>query len=358
MSVKNEDLPQSITTMPALIYSGPSKSLQLARRPVPRLVRDSDVLVRVVATGICGTDRGIVMGTFPAVDGVILGHEAVGIVEEVGKSVSSLQTGDRVVINPTYACGECRQCRRDAAAYCSGKEGREVGVDCDGAMAGFILLPETSILRIPDEMSFRRATQIEPLACVLNNLSAIAPRHGDRIFVFGAGPIGTLCAYVLATRGFHVHIVEKDERRADIARDALDALTPSHVAVSIAPPNGERPDVIIESVGWLLEEALGLIGEGGTVLIMGAREGVEARVPLRPLVTRGVRIVGAGPYSPQDFELAAQLAQDLPLERFITDEAPLERFVDAFGMLAAGPESTGGYRALKVLLVSDERSLS
>lgn len=355
MPVINDNSPQTDRMMPALIYSGPAGGLQLVRRPIPRLANDSDVLVRVVATGICGTDRGIVLGTFPAVDGVIIGHEAAGIVEEVAKGVSSLEAGDRVVINPTYACGECPQCRRGAAAYCSKKDGREIGVDCDGAMAGFILLSEKSVLRIPDKMSFRRATQIEPLACVLNNLSAISPRLEARIFVFGAGPIGTLCAYILTTRGFHVHVIEKNEHRADIARSTLSA---SHVSVSNAPPDGERPDTIIDSVGWLLEEALGLIAEGGTVLVMGEREGINAHVALRSLVTRGVRIVGAGPYSPEDFSLAVKLANDLPLEQFITNEIILDHFAEAFEMLAAGPGSQGDYRAMKVLLVSDQRNMS
>jgi fructokinase len=111
-------------------------------------------------------------------------------------------------------------------------------------------------------------------------------------------------------------------------------------------------------VGTLLEEALERIETGGTVVVMGEREGVGATVALRSLVTRGLRIVGAGPYSPRDFELALDLARDLPLEAMVTHELPLARYAEGFGLLAAGPGNGGSYGAMKVLLVSHDGVLS
>jgi fructokinase len=339
--------------MPALVYTGPLAGVELTTRPVPE-IRDDDVLVRIAATGVCGTDRGILLGNFPAVSGVILGHEAVGEVAAVGPAVSSLHPGDKVVINPTYYCGTCRPCRRGAPEHCEAKEGREIGVDCDGTMAGYIALPGRFAHRLPDGMSLRRATQVEPLACVLNNLAAAEPRPGDHILVLGAGPIGTLCAFVLAAQGARVSLVERDPRRAELARSML----PARVPVSSGLGSGLRPDIIIDAVGTLLEEALERIETGGTVVVMGEREGVGATVALRSLVTRGLRIVGAGPYSPRDFELALDLARDLPLEAMVTHELPLARYAEGFGLLAAGPGNGGSYGAMKVLLVSHDGVLS
>lgn len=342
------------TGMTALVYAGPQAGVELATRPVPEISGVDDVLVRVAATGVCGTDRGILLGNFPAVTGVILGHEAVGEVAAVGSAVSSLRIGDKVVINPTYYCGNCRPCRRDSPAHCQAKEGREIGVDCDGTMAGYIALPERFAHRLPKGMSLRRASQVEPLACVLNNLAAASPKPSDHILILGAGPIGTLCAFVLSAQGARVSLAERDPQRTELARSIL----PPRVPVSSEPMAGLRPDVIIDTVGTLLEEALEWIEDGGTVVVMGEREGVGATVALRSLVTRGLRVVGAGPYSPRDFELALDLAGDLPLEALITHELPLERYAEGFGLLAAGPLAAGGYSAMKVLLVSNERGLS
>lgn len=341
-------------TMSALVYSGPPGGVELTTRPVPALVEESDVLVRVIATGVCGTDRNIVLGCFPAVPGVILGHEAVGEVMAVGPSVISVRPGDPVVINPTYYCTRCQPCRRGVMAHCQAKEGREVGVDRDGTMTGYIVLPERFVHRMPAGMAYRRAVLVEPLACVLNNLSAARPRWDDRILILGAGPIGALCAMVLASRGARVSVVERDPRRAELARDVL----PRGVSVAGGPASASRPDVVIDTVGTLLEDALDAIENDGTIVVMGEREGAVAKVGLRSLVTRGIRIIGAGPYPPSAFEFALDLAAELPLESLITHALPLERYTQAFGLLGATfPPSLSppGYAAMKVLLVSDEQ---
>src|SRR5918998_6295063 len=118
--------------MAGVVFDGPG-STSLRRRPVP-VPDDGEVLVRIAVSGICGTDRGIVLGEFPASPGVILGHEAAGEVVASGAGVTDLVPGDRVVINPTSYCLRCPPCRRGRPAHCTEKEGREIGVDCDGTM--------------------------------------------------------------------------------------------------------------------------------------------------------------------------------------------------------------------------------
>jgi len=351
----------SVETMPAVVFERLGK-VTLVERGVPTASDQGDVLVRIAATGICGTDRGIVLGEFPAIPGVILGHEAVGTVEAVGRGVGSVKVGDRVVLNPTFYCGHCWPCRRGMMAHCEAKDGHEIGVDSDGTMAGHALLHERFIHRLPPDMPWRRAVLIEPLACVLNNLTAAAPRWDDRILVVGAGPMGALCALTLATRGASVTIAERDPARVDLARSLL----PRSVRVADLPAGDltdgledtpTRPDVIIDTTGVLLEEALGLVGTGGTVVVMGMREAAVATVCLRPLVTRGIRVVGAGPYPPHLFQAALEVAARMPLEALVTDVLPLERYADALallGVVLGEPPRITGYRAMKVLLASDE----
>ncbi|MCD9589531.1 zinc-binding dehydrogenase [Streptomyces sp. 8ZJF_21] len=339
----------------------------LRTRSAPRAHHPDDVVVRVAATGICGTDRGIVLGEFPALEGVVLGHEAAGVVETVGSAVTRLRPGDRVVVNPTYHCGRCRPCRRGMAAHCTAKDGREIGVDRDGTMAGAVVVPKGFALPLPDSMSFRRAAVVEPLACVLTNVEAAAPRPDDRVLVIGGGPIGTLCALVFAHRGARTVLLERDTTRAALARDIL----PDGVEVVGSPGHGpghgpglalpagvlpHGPDVVVDTTGVLLEQALEIVASGGTVVVMGEREHARASVPLRPLVTRGVRVIGAGPYPPHLFEAALDLAADLPIDRIVTHTFPLAAYRDAFAALAAPLEpatAPAAYAAMKVLLVSD-----
>ncbi|GHH87490.1 alcohol dehydrogenase [Streptomyces sulfonofaciens] len=348
-----------MTEIQALVLTSGTPALR--SRPSPAPHHPDDVVVRVAATGICGTDRGIVLGEFPALDGVVLGHEAAGVVQAVGTAVTEVSPGDRVVVNPTYTCGRCRPCRRGLAAHCTAKDGREIGVDRDGTMAGAVVVPERFACPIPDTVSFRRAAVIEPLACVLTNVEAAAPRPDDRVLVVGGGPIGTLCALVFAHRGVRTVLLERDATRAALARgilpDAVEVATGSGPGIGL--PAGllpHRPDVVVDTTGVLLEEALALVAAAGTVVVMGEREHARASVPLRPLVTSGVRVIGAGPYPPRLFEAAVDLAADLPLERIVTAAFPLAAYREAFAALGAPLEpgaGAGAYTAMKVLLVSD-----
>lgn len=328
---------------------------RLEKRPVPDLTRTDDVLVKVAASGICGTDRAIVLGEFPAADGVILGHEAAGVVAATGPDVTVARPGERVVINPTYFCGACQYCRRGLPAHCTAKDGREIGVDRDGTMAEYVAVPVRSVLPMPAGMTYRTAALVEPLACVLNNIRVAAPRRDDYVVVLGGGPIGALTAMLLAHLGHRVTLAEPDRMRARRATRILPAAVT--VEATGRPAGLGTPDVLIDTTGFLLAEALERVADGGTVLVMGEREGVAATVAARPLATRGIRLAGAGPYAPRHFQHALDLAQHLPLDTLVTNQLPLDDFAEALASLAAGPAHRAaesvGYQQLKVLLVSD-----
>lgn len=317
-------------------------------RPVPRLADPRQALIRVRATGICGTDRAILLGEFPATPGVILGHETVGEIVAVGDDVRLVRPGDKVVVNPTFYCGDCPDCRRGRAQYCPHKDGREVGIDCPGTMADYVMAHERFLHRLPMDLPYRRAALIEPLACVLANLEMAAPRWDDQVLVAGAGPIGMLAAMVLADRGHRPRLAERDPVRVRMARQIL----PNVGVVHTADLDAGRPDVVIDTTGVLMGQAATVVQPGGTVVAMGEREQATATLSARSIATRGIRVVGAGPYPPRLFEVALGLAGDLPLEILVTHELPLALAADAFALLGVGPAA--GYQAGKVLLVPDD----
>ncbi|MFJ9681674.1 zinc-binding dehydrogenase [Streptomyces sp. NPDC101194] len=343
--------------MRALVYLGPG-SVELQERPAPCVGADDDVVVKVVGTGICGTDRKILHGRFPARPGVVLGHESVGLVQEVGAGVRSLAVGDRVVVNPTLYCGWCPPCVRGATNFCRNKTGTEVGVDRDGTYADGVVLPERFVQRVPDGMPFRGAVLIEPLACVLNNVRAAGLTVDDTVAVLGAGPIGMLVAQVAARTARCVVVAETDDYRLSAARDAFEHV----VDVSRTDPaealvkafGGDRPGVVFDTTGSGLDDALRLIDDGGRVVLMGFDDGYE--VPLRPLrlTNRGIRLIGAGDFRGDTFPVAVDLAGALGLERLVTHEFPLEAYEDALGALGGVGGGTGRrYDAMKVVIRSD-----
>ncbi|GAB6903913.1 zinc-dependent alcohol dehydrogenase [Kineosporia succinea] len=327
--------------MQSLVYLGPGAAA-LEERPDPRPSAPDDVVVRVIGTGICGTDRKILLGHFPARPGVVLGHESVGVVSSVGEAVTGLAEGDRVVVNPTLYCGHCARCRRGATNHCLNKSGTEVGVDRDGTFAEFVVLPERFVSPLPANLPFRRAVLIEPLACVLNNVRAGGVGYDDVVVVLGAGPIGMLVAAVCERLARRVVVVEADPYRLDLARSRFRRV------VSPAEDVGEAPSVVVETTGNHLDEALGLVADGGRVVVMGFDDSYTSQVtPLR-LTNRGISVIGAGDYPAEVFPQAVDLIGGLDLPELVTHEFPLADHEAAFGAL-----SVLGYSAMKVVIRSD-----
>ncbi|MFJ4320722.1 zinc-binding dehydrogenase [Streptomyces lavendulae] len=363
--------------MRALVYLGPG-SAELQDRPAARLVNGDDVVVEVTGTGVCGTDRKILLGRFPARPGVVLGHESVGVVRETGPQVRSVGVGDRVVVNPTLYCGWCVPCRRGATNFCRHKAGTEVGVDRDGTYAEAVTLPERFVERIPAGLPFRSAVLIEPLACVLNNVGAASVTFDDTVVVLGAGPIGMLTALVAARRARRVTVAEPDGYRLEQAREqfthVVDVAGTDPAEAVVKASGGERPSVVFDTTGTGLDAALRLVDDGGRVVVMGFDD--TYTVPLQPLrlTNRGIRLIGAGDYRADVFPVAVDLAAELGgprrpgagagtvpvLERLVTHEFPLDRHAEAFAALGgltqddgyAGTGRPPGYAALKVVIRS------
>ncbi|HTZ43606.1 MAG TPA: alcohol dehydrogenase catalytic domain-containing protein [Jatrophihabitans sp.] len=332
--------------MKALVL-GEDRALHLAERPVPDTGAAADlVVVRVVQTGICGTDRGVLVGKFHAEPGVIMGHESIGVVHAVGSAVRTVAPGDRVVVNPTLYCGWCPACVRGELNFCQHKTGNEIGIDRDGGFAEYLAIEERFVFALPADVPDDRAVLIEPLACVLNNLDAAGLTPGSRVTVLGAGPIGIVAAMAAAHFGCPVTVLERDEFRRSRAAEVLKGFAPEPEVVSPETPVA-RGELVLDTVGNLLAQACDLAADLGTVVIMGFH--AEAEVSLRPLhiLQRGLRIVGAGDYNSQIFPRAVALGARLPLERLVTHRFALDEHEAALRCIGV---TEPGYSALKVVI--------
>ncbi|HWV35126.1 MAG TPA: alcohol dehydrogenase catalytic domain-containing protein [Thermomicrobiales bacterium] len=301
--------------------------ITLASRPEPG-ARPGEVVVRVEASGLCGTDLHIAAGEYPlAKSNVVIGHEFAGTIVEVGPGEPEWRVGDRVVIDPNVPCGGCRYCHDAKPHLCIRPE--TLGVTIDGGMAQFVACPVSRLYRVPDGLSMTAAALTEPLACALHAVDRAALRPGDTAVVLGAGPIGLLCAALLRTAGASQVLVSdpQDARRGRIVEFGGEPLTPDQV------PMGEA-DVVLECVGRAdtMLAATQAVRAGGTVVWVGVAP-PDATVPVnaydmfrRELTIRGTY---TNPFT-MDRSLAILQAGGLPWETLVTHRLPLDRFDEAW----------------------------
>lgn len=209
--------------MKALVYHGPGK-YALENMPKPEIKYPSDAIVRITKTTICGTDLHIIKGDVPAAtDGRILGHEGVGIIEEVGASVSSFSVGDHVLISCISSCGRCANCKKGMYSHCESGGGWVLGAKIDGTQAEYVRIPfaDNSLYPIPvgaDEEALVMLSDVLPTGfeCGVRN-GQVKP--GDTVAIIGAGPIGLA---ILLTAQFYspaeVIMVDNDDKRLEVAK--------------------------------------------------------------------------------------------------------------------------------------------
>jgi alcohol dehydrogenase len=344
--------------MRALVYHGPgNKAWEEVADPA--LEADTDAIVRVDATTICGTDLHILKGDVPTVtDGRILGHEAVGTVEEVGAAVKSVKPGDKVLVSCITACGACRFCREGRYGQCLGGGGWILGHLINGTQAERVRVPfaDTSTYKAPDGVSDEQLLMLADIlptgyeVGVLNG--QVSP--GDVVAIVGAGPIGL--AAIVGARLFspaHVVAIDKADARLEAAKQFGADVTvnndredPGEVVAGLT--GGLGADVAVEAVGVpaTFELAATLIRPGGRVANVGVH-GEPATLHLEDLWIRDVTITTGlvDTYStPTLLKLIA--AHQLDAQRFITHHFSLGEMMDAYDVFGRAAD-TG---ALKVVI--------
>lgn len=230
--------------------------------PIPGWVK-----VRVVGSGICGTDLHILEGTHKNWPPVVLGHEYAGEIVAVGANVGDWNVGDRIVCEQhTGACGICETCRKGAIHLC--KEKRSPGWGIDGAFADFMLLPASLLHKIPDSVSYRKAIMTEPTAICITGLDRVGLRVGESVAVIGPGPIGLISALLASSSGAdRVSLFgrESSKSRLEAARAlGIDSRDVSDIANMQA-----QFDVVVDSTGTAMSESIELSKTMGRIVQMG-----------------------------------------------------------------------------------------
>jgi D-arabinitol dehydrogenase (NADP+) len=238
--------------------------LETLNLPIPTPA-ETEVLVQVMASGICGTDihifRGEYLGGYP----VVPGHEFSGLVAAVGKAVTRFKPGDRVAVEPNIACDNCYNCLHNRQNFCLNWQA--VGVTRAGGMAQYVTAPEKVVFDI-GELPYEQGAFMEPLSCVLHGLERLESRLADRIALLGAGPIGLLLLQVIRLQGAaQVTVVDKNPARAAFARNFGADICLTDLAALPA----EGYDAVIDATGAipLLRHTLDLARPGGKILWFG-----------------------------------------------------------------------------------------
>ncbi len=344
--------------MKALVYEGPG-SKGWNDVPDPTITEDTDAIVRVDATTICGTDLHILKGDVPETTaGRILGHEAVGTVVELGAGVKSLAVGDRVLVSCISSCGRCRYCREGLYGQCLGGGGWILGHLIDGTQAEMVRVPfaDTSTYPVPDGASDEEIlmlADILPTAYEVGVLNGKV-RPGDTVAVVGAGPIG-LAALVGAKLFSPGHLVAIDlaDSRLEAAKGFGADVTVNNgredaVAAVQELTEGLGADVAIEAVGipQTFELCTELVRPGGHVANIGVH-GQPATLHLESLWIRDVTITTGlvDTYSTPTL-LRLVRAHHIESARFVSHHFKLDQIIEAYDVFARANE-TG---ALKVVL--------
>ncbi len=351
--------------MKALVYHGPGQRGWDAVED-PRLIDPTDIIVRVDTTTICGTDLHILKGDVPeTVPGTILGHEAVGTVEEVGPGVSTVERGDRVLMSCVSSCGRCRFCKEGRYGQCLGGGGWIFGHLINGLQAEYARVPfaDTSVYKVPEELTDEQVlflADILPTSYEVGVLNGMVS-PGDLVAIVGAGPIG-LAAILTArlyTPGKIVVIDLADSRLESAERFGADVTINNGredaVAKVMEMSDGLGADTAFEAVGVpaTFELAAELIRPGGRLANIGVH-GKPASLHLEKLWIRDVTITTGlvDTFSiPQLMRLIASGRLDPSL--FATHRFPLDDTMAAYDTFADAANTN----ALKVVL-SGTQSLS
>lgn len=325
--------------MKALVYASPEK---VEVRDVPEGAKcPGAVKVRMIYCGICGSDIGIFSGKHPRAKApLILGHEFVGTVEELGDGVTKLRPGDRVVAYPLLSCGHCLPCRTGSAHVCHSLG--LLGIDRDGGLAESAWIDTDVLFKVPDALSDKAAAMIEPLAVVVRSLHQARFAPLQSAVVIGAGPIGILTAVVLRrSNASRVIISDIDGARLAMCRDfgfeTVDGRTGNLTAHVAEATGGNGVDVVFECSGVESSalESTALARVGGCICMTGVHKAPH-KVDLQALNFKEQWMIGTRVYTKREFELAVPFALDVApaLEKIVSHVVPLTASDGVFAMIA------------------------
>jgi len=343
--------------MKALVYHGPGNR-KYEEKPKPTIQKTTDAIVKITKTTICGTDLHILKGDVPAVeDGTTLGHEGVGIIEEVGDGVSNFKKGDHVLISCISACGKCDNCKRQMYSHCE-DGGWILGHMIDGTQAEYVRIPhaDTSLYHIPeeaDEEALVMLSDILPTGFEVGVLNGKV-KPGDVVAIVGAGPIGLAA---LLTAQFYspaeIIMVDLDDNRLEVSKefgatDTVNSGDENAVDKIMELTNGKGVDVSIEAVGVpaTFDICQDIVKAGGQVAVVGVH-GTSVDLKLEELWIKNITMT-TGLVDTYTIPMLMKTvgSGELEPDQLITHHFDLDKIMEAYDTFGNASEE----KALKVIL--------
>jgi alcohol dehydrogenase len=349
--------------MKALVYKGPGQK-SWEEVPNPVIQQSTDVIVKMVATTICGTDLHILKGDVPEVTpGRILGHEGIGVITEVGSGVTQLHVGDRVILACVSSCGRCANCRKGLYSHCLDSEGVAgigwiFGYMIDGTQAEYVRVPfaENSVYPVPEGVTDAEGillSDILPTGFEIGvQYGHVSP--GDVVAVIGSGPVGLAAVMTAGLYGpSRVIAIDLDDARLARAKDfgATDTVNSGAsdaIEQVLALTDGLGVDVAIEAVGipQTFTMATQIVRPGGHVANVGVH-GKPVELPMNELWIKNIDIaMGLVNTNTLGMLLKLVAQHKLPAQKFVTHEFSFDQILEAYEVFGHAAE----HDALKVLI--------
>jgi D-arabinitol dehydrogenase (NADP+) len=327
--------------MKAVVFES-TRKLNIREVDYPKL-SDSDVIINVKACGVCGTDLHIFNGEFIAKFPLIPGHEFCGVVVEIGKNVSDVKVGDKVVVdNPIY-CGECYYCKVNKEHFCLNFKSQ--GVTENGGFAEFVAVDYRRVHRFKN-LSFEEAAFTEPTACAVHGLKVIDMQLGDEVLIFGAGPVGLILLQLLIHNGASKVVVAcptsfklkkaKELGATDIVK--IDRNNFSSCIKNIKKISPLGFDIVIDATGStkVLESAFEFVKKGGKVHVFGVYPH-NAKISIKPyqIFVNEIKIIGSFAQL-YDFPPALKILENkvINVKKLISHTMKLNEFKKALRLMS------------------------
>lgn len=333
--------------MNAILFEDTNK-LTYTQVPVPQLKNPDDVLIKVEAGSICGTDLHILDGSYPANKGVVLGHEGTGVVVEVGPAVTAYKPGDRVVIDCNIPCGDCWQCKMGNLTQCENIY--TIGIQTDGIFAEYAVITARALIKIPETMPVEDAIFAEPMADIVNCIKRLQPMPWEVGLVLGAGPFGCLFVQLLKKCGVSkVFVSEPSAHRGEIALSlgasrVVNPIKEDLKQVILSETEGHGVDFVIDAVGSQFVAAIDCVRARGRISLYGMNEKARPAVSQYEISRRELTVLGS-------FACADAFIEGLNLmSRGVMEMKPYVTHRLALKDFQAGFDATKAGEALEVIL--------
>jgi 2-desacetyl-2-hydroxyethyl bacteriochlorophyllide A dehydrogenase len=295
-----------------------------------------DVVVEVAACGLCGTDLHILQGEFAPSLPLVPGHEFAGEIVAVGGEVSGLAAGDRVAVDPSLYCYECRYCRTGHNNLC--ERWAAIGVTAPGGAAQYAAAPAANCVKLPEHIRTQDAALIEPLSCAVRGYDVLKSQLGSHVLIYGSGTMGLMMLELAKRTGAaSVDMLDLNEQRLDTAR-RLGCSAAAATADELDRPQGW--DLVVDATGnaAAIQDGLGRVAKAGTFLQFGVSDyATTATIEPYKIYNQEITITGSMAVL-HSYERAAELFAGgvLDPEIFISDRLPLEEYPGALERFAAG----------------------